>query len=107
MVEISKEARIAALETALADSIAYLKRLPAVPSTRELIASLEECLAQPQPAKARLQGARHSAAGVVIVAVEVRETTAMVRTGSPAEKAERLWEVLASGIAVPLAPAIS
>ncbi|MBY0240227.1 MAG: hypothetical protein K2X55_13015 [Burkholderiaceae bacterium] len=101
MLEDDKDSRIAALEAALRESIDYLKRLPVVPATSELIASLEAKLAASAPACA-LHGTRVSASGVVIVEVTVLDNVAVVRTGAPANKADRLQEVLSEGVTVAL-----
>lgn len=93
--------RIRALEASLVDCIAYLRRMPLVPTTYDLIKEAQAVLDDRLPARS-IVGELYTPVGIMVIGVRIEGAQATVRTTAPPSEKERILNALARGITVQL-----
>ncbi|MBY0240029.1 MAG: hypothetical protein K2X55_12010 [Burkholderiaceae bacterium] len=107
------ERRVRELEAALEGAVAYMKRLPLVPTTLDEVRRAEKVLLQVAP-PAVLRGERHYSSGVMVVRAELIGDVLTLTSGDvdnlPPEMAEKyklsFYEKCKNGYQVKLAPVV-
>ena len=95
----------AILRLAVENAVAYLQRLPKVPTTSAVIKELEDALARATDSATRRSAATHTPTGELLVNVVLRHDDLLLTTELRRSRSDVLWQALSgTGLLLRLQP---